>query len=39
MSLKFFGIKRFFTDHLRHKTVNKTTCRGPAANPWQLCAN
>ena len=29
---------RFFTDHLKQKTVNKTTCRTPKANPRQLCA-
>ena len=25
--------------HLKHKTVNKTTCRTPSANPCQLCAH
>ena len=28
----------FFTDHLNHKTVNKTTGRTLLANPRQLCA-
>ena len=27
----------FFTDHVNHKTVNKTTFRMPSANPYQLC--
>ena len=29
----------FFTDHLRHKTANKTTCRNTSANPHHLCAH
>ena len=29
----------FFTDHLKHKTVNKITCRIPSANPLQLWAH
>ena len=29
----------FSTDHLNHKTVNKTTCRMPLANPHQLYAH
>ena len=37
MSLKilviFFLRSFFFTDHLKHKTVNKTTCRMPSAIP------
>ena len=28
----------FFTDHLKQKIVNKTTCGTPSANPCQLCA-
>ena len=28
-----------FTDHSKHKTVNKLTCRTPSANPRQLCAH
>ena len=36
---KIFGIQRSFTDHLRHKSVSKTTCRAPSANPHQLFAN
>ena len=31
--------KFFFTDHLNHKVVNKTTCRTPSANPFQLWAH
>ena len=33
--LKFLvkSLQCFFTDHLKHKTVNKTTCRIPSANP------
>ena len=30
-------IARLFTDHLKHKAVNKTTCRTPSANLDQLC--
>ena len=30
---KIFGIKCSFTDHLRYKTANKTTCRTPSVNP------
>ena len=29
----------FFTDHLNHKTVNKTTFRTPLANLHLLCAH
>ena len=44
MSLKFlvkFLLHSFFffTDHLKHKTVNKTTCRMHSANLYQICAN
>ena len=44
MSLKFLVkplLHRvfFFTDHLKHKTVKKTTCRMPSANLYQLCAH
>ena len=31
---KIFG--KSFTDHLKHKIVNKTTCRMPLVNPRQL---
>ena len=31
-----FARQCFFTDHLNHKIVNKTTCRKPSANPHQL---
>ena len=33
---KIFDTQCFFTDHLEHKTVNKTTCRTPLANPRQF---
>ena len=33
---KTFATQCFFTDHLNHKTVNKTTCRTSPANPCQL---
>ena len=33
---KTFATQCFLTDHLKHKTVNKTTCRMPLANPHQL---
>ena len=43
MSLKFLvkslATQCFFTDHLKHKTVNKTTCRTPSVNPRKLCAH
>ena len=35
----YFTKQYFFIDHLNHKTVNKTTRRGPSANPRQLCAH
>ena len=35
---KTFAPQCFFTEHLDQKTVNKTTCRTPSANPRQLCA-
>ena len=35
---KIFTTKSFFTNHLKHKTVNKSTCRMPSVNPRQLCA-
>ena len=28
--------KMFFTNHLKHKTVDRTTCRMPSANPYHL---
>ena len=34
---KIFGTLCFFTDHLKHKTVNKTICRMSSANLLQLC--
>ena len=34
-----FATQCFFTDHLNHKIVNKTTCRTPSANPRQLWAH
>ena len=43
MSLKFLvkslikGI--FFTDHLRHETLSKITCRALSANHRKLCAH
>ena len=42
ISLKFLVkslLKSFFTDHLKQKNVNKTTCRTPSSNPRQLCAH
>ena len=33
---KIFATQCFFADHLKHKTVNKTTCRMSSANPHQL---
>ena len=30
---KTFATQWFFTDPLNHKTVNKTICRAPSANP------
>ena len=35
---KIFTPQCFLTNHLKHKTVNKTTCRTPSANPRQLRA-
>ena len=37
ISFKIFVTQYFFTDHLKHKTVNQTTRRTPSANPHQLC--
>ena len=34
---KIFATQCFFTDHLKYKTVNKTTFRTPSANPRQIC--
>ena len=34
--IETFATQLFFTDHLNRKTVNKTTCRTPSANPCQL---
>ena len=36
---KIFATQCFFTGYLKHKTVNKTTCRTPSANPPQLYAH
>ena len=36
---KVFATQCFFTDHLKHKFLNKTTCRPPSANPRQLCTH
>ena len=33
---KIFAIQPSLFDHLKHKIVNKTTCRMPAANSRQL---
>ena len=33
---KGFATFCFFTDHLNHKIMNKTTCRTTSANPSQL---
>ena len=33
---EIFGTQCFFTNHLRHKSVNKTTCSTPSANPRQI---
>ena len=35
---KIFTTQCFCTDRLKHKTVNKTTCRTPSGNPRQPCA-
>ena len=34
---KIFATQCFFTDHLKHKLVDKTTCRVPSAHRHQLC--
>ena len=34
---KIFATQGFFDDHLKHKTLNKTTCTTPSADPSQLC--
>ena len=42
MSFKFlvnFATQCFFTHHLRHNSVNKTSCITPSANPRQLSAH
>ena len=42
MYLKFpikYLLQCFSTDHLKHKTLNKTTCRTPSANPCHLCVH
>ena len=36
---KIFATQCFFTDHLKHKTVNKKTCGTSSAKPCQLCAH
>ena len=35
---KIFATQCFFTDHLKHKTVNKTTYRTPSVNRRLLCS-
>ena len=39
LSSKVFATQCFFTDHLKNKTVNKSSCRMPSANPRQLSAH
>ena len=39
IAIKTFATECFFTDHLNHKTVNKTTCRKSSVNPRQLWAH
>ena len=36
---KTFPKQYFFSDHLKHKTLNKTTYRTPTANPRLLCTH
>ena len=36
---KAFATECFFTDHMNHRTINKTTCRTPSANPRQPWAH
>ena len=36
---KTFATQCFYTDHLKHKTANKTSCRTPSENPHQLCTH
>ena len=36
---KIFPTQRFLNDHLKQKTLNKTTCRMPSVNPHPLCAH
>ena len=33
---KTFATQCFFTDHLKHKSINKAICGTPSANPHQL---
>ena len=39
ITCKNFAKQCFFTDHLKHKTVNRTTCRMHSANLRQLRAH
>ena len=39
LTSKIFATQCSFDDHIRHKIVNKTTCRTPNANPRQLYIN
>ena len=36
---KTFAKQCFFTDHLKHTTVNETNCRATSENPPQLCTH
>ena len=39
MTIEIVTAKCSFTDHLKYKIINKTTCRIPSANPPQLYAH
>ena len=34
IACQIFATQCFFTDHFKHKTVKKTICRMPSANPY-----
>ena len=36
IACKTFATQCFYTNHLKHKTVNKTICKMPPVNPRQL---
>ena len=36
---KIFATQCVFTDHLKHKTGCKRSCKTPSANPPQPCAH